>query len=41
VFWHTPQDTVDKLSPKSMEIVGAVSLETIRLLDKMDPIPPK
>lgn len=41
VFWHTPQDTVDKLSPKSMEIVGAVILETIRLLDKMDPIPPK
>ena len=23
VFWHTPQDTVDKLSPKSLEIVGA------------------
>ena len=41
VFWHTPQDTVDKLSPKSMEIVGTVILETIRILDKMDPIPPK
>jgi len=34
VFWHTPQDTVDKLSPKSLEIVGAVTLETIQLLDK-------
>jgi Zn-dependent M28 family amino/carboxypeptidase len=34
VFWHTPQDTVDKLSPKSLEIVGSVVLETIRLLDK-------
>jgi glutaminyl-peptide cyclotransferase len=41
VFWHTPQDTVDKLSPKSLEIVGAVMLETIRILDKMDPLPPK
>ena len=41
VFWHTPQDTVDKLSPKSIEIVGDVILETVRILDKMDPLPPK
>jgi len=41
VFWHTPQDTVDKLSPKSLEISGTVVLETIRILDKMDPLPPK
>ena len=41
VFWHTPQDTIDKLSPKSLEIVGGVMLETARLLDKMDPLPPK
>lgn len=34
VFWHTPQDTVDKLSPKSLEIVGTVTLETVRLLNK-------
>ena len=34
VFWHTPQDTLDKLSPKSLEIVGSVILETVRLLDK-------
>lgn len=34
VFWHTPQDTMDKLSPKSFEIVGDVILETVRLLDK-------
>ncbi len=33
VFWHTPQDTIDKLSPKSLEIVGNVVLETVRLLD--------
>jgi len=33
VFWHTPQDTLDKLSPKSLEIVGNVLLETIHLLD--------
>lgn len=41
VFWHTPQDTIDKLSPKSLEIVGGVMLETARILDKMDPLPPK
>ena len=41
VFWHTPQDTVDKLSPQSLEIVGSVILETIQILDKMEPLPPK
>jgi Zn-dependent M28 family amino/carboxypeptidase len=34
VFWHTPDDTVDKLSPKSLAIVGTVTLETMRLLDQ-------
>ncbi len=33
VFWHTPQDTLDKLSPKSIAIVGEVILETVRMLD--------
>jgi hypothetical protein len=33
VFWHTPADTLDKLSPNSLEIVGSVVLETIRLID--------
>jgi len=41
VFWHTTQDTVDKLSPKSLEIVGVTMLETVGILDKMDPLPPK
>jgi Zn-dependent M28 family amino/carboxypeptidase len=41
VFWHTPQDTVDKISPQSLQIVGGVVLETVRILDKMDPVPPK
>jgi len=41
VFWHSPQDTVDKLSSQSLQIVGGVMLETIRILDKMDPLPPK
>ena len=41
VFWHTPEDTVDKLSPKSLEIVGSVMLETMRIVDKMEPLPPK
>lgn len=34
VFHHTPQDTMDKLSPKSLEIVGNTILETVRLLDQ-------
>jgi Zn-dependent M28 family amino/carboxypeptidase len=34
VYHHTPQDTMDKLSPKSLEIVGNTILETIRLLDR-------
>ena len=34
VFHHTPQDTMDKLSPKSLEIVGNTILETIRLVDQ-------
>jgi glutaminyl-peptide cyclotransferase len=41
VFWHTTQDTVDKLSPQSLQIVGTVMLETIRILDRMDALPPK
>ena len=34
VFHHTAQDTLDKLSPKSLEIVGNVILQTIWMLDK-------
>jgi Zn-dependent M28 family amino/carboxypeptidase len=34
VFHHTPQDTMDKLSPESLQIVGDTILETIRLLDQ-------
>jgi Zn-dependent M28 family amino/carboxypeptidase len=32
-FWHTPQDTMDKLSPRSFEIVGAVILKSLELLE--------
>ena len=34
VFHHTPQDTMDKLSPKSLDIVGNTILETVRMLDQ-------
>ena len=34
VFHHSPQDTMDKLSPKSLEIVGNTILETIHMLDQ-------
>jgi len=32
-YHHTTQDTLDKISPKSMQIAGDVILETIRLLN--------
>jgi glutaminyl-peptide cyclotransferase len=34
-YWHTPEDTVDKLSARSLEISGNVMLETIRLVNGM------
>jgi Peptidase family M28 len=33
-YWHTTQDTIDKVSAKSMAIVGHVILETIAALEK-------
>ena len=33
-FWHTKDDTLDKLSPKSLQMVGSVIEETIRVLDQ-------
>jgi len=32
--WHTDQDTMDKLSPKSLEIVGTVILEVVHRLER-------
>jgi glutaminyl-peptide cyclotransferase len=31
-YWHTDKDTLDKLSPHSMEIVGQTALRLIELL---------
>jgi glutaminyl-peptide cyclotransferase len=39
VFHHTPQDTVDKLSTNSLQIIGSTTLEMVRMIDKMDPLP--
>jgi len=33
-YWHTEQDTIDKVSPRSLAIVGHVTLETIAELQK-------
>jgi glutaminyl-peptide cyclotransferase len=38
-FHHTTEDTLDKLSPKSLQIAGDVILETIRLLNGGAPGP--
>lgn len=34
-YWHTSQDTMDKLSPNSFEIVGNVMLAVIRKLEEL------
>jgi glutaminyl-peptide cyclotransferase len=34
VFHHTTDDTVDKLSPNSLKIVGTVTLDTVRLINQ-------
>ena len=34
VFHHTTHDTLDKLSPRSLAIVGTVTLQTVRMLDQ-------
>lgn len=36
-YWHTPQDTVDKLSAGSLTIVGAVVLATVEQLSQRWP----
>ncbi|HEV2615381.1 MAG TPA: M28 family peptidase [Candidatus Acidoferrales bacterium] len=33
-YWHTPQDTMDKISPKSLAIVGHVVLASVGELEK-------
>jgi Zn-dependent M28 family amino/carboxypeptidase len=33
-YWHTPQDTLDKVDPRSLAIVGHVFLETVPELEK-------
>ena len=33
-YHHTTQDTMDKLSPKSLEIVGDVVLQTIQYINQ-------
>jgi hypothetical protein len=34
-YWHTPQDTMDKLSAHSFQVVGDVMLAVIRQLEGM------
>ncbi len=33
VFWHTPEDTMDKISAESLKTVGDAVLEVVRLLN--------
>ena len=32
-WWHTPEDTMDKVSARSLEVVGRVVVETLRRLE--------
>lgn len=34
VFWHSTEDTLDKLSPQSLEIVGSVVVNTVPLINE-------
>ena len=34
VFWHTPQDSLDKLSAHSLQVVGDVVMRALELLDQ-------
>ncbi len=36
-YWHTPQDTLDKIDPRSMAIVGHVFVELLPALEKKTP----
>lgn len=33
-YWHTPHDTLDKVDPRSLAIVGHVLLETVQALER-------
>ena len=33
-YWHTPQDTMDKISPKALAVVGHTILESVKELQK-------
>lgn len=33
-YWHTPEDTLDKVAPRSLAIVGYVFLETLPALER-------
>ena len=33
-YWHSAQDTMDKVSAQSLEVVGSVMLGTVRLLER-------
>jgi len=34
MYWHTPEDTLDKVDPRSLAIVGHVLVETVPALEK-------
>jgi hypothetical protein len=33
-YWHTPQDTLDKLSPRSLAVIGHVLITVVPQLEQ-------
>jgi hypothetical protein len=33
-YWHTPQDSLDKISPKMLAVTGHVFLESVKQLQQ-------
>ncbi len=38
-YWHTPADTIDKLSPRSLETVGRVVISMLNGIARTNPQP--
>ncbi|MDO5297250.1 MAG: DUF4910 domain-containing protein [bacterium] len=38
-YWHTPEDTLDKVSPESLSAAGSIVLRTLRRLDEVSSVP--
>jgi len=40
-YWHTPEDTIDKISPDSLQKAGALALAMLARIERGDGVPPE